>query len=116
VSTASAFGLRRRLGFAFGFGSASVSEGFASGAAFAFAFAAAVFFGFGLGLSGFDGVSSATSVFFAVSAAAASCSSLVGFLGSSAIGRYSLLDREWERKVRVGANSPSLCPTIDSEM
>ena len=23
---------------------------------------------------------------------------------------------EWERKVRVGANSPSLWPTIDSEM
>ena len=30
--------------------------------------------------------------------------------------RYSPFDLEWERKVRVGANSPSLWPTIDSEM
>src|SRR5918995_308767 len=39
---------------------------------------------------------------------------------SSAIGRYSLSlavpAPEWARKVRVGANSPSLWPTIDSEM
>jgi hypothetical protein len=38
---------------------------------------------------------------------------------SSAIGRYSLSlavpAPEWARKVRVGANSPSLWPTIDSE-
>ena len=39
---------------------------------------------------------------------------------SSAIGRYSFSlavpAPEWARKVRVGANSPSLWPTIDSEM
>ena len=39
---------------------------------------------------------------------------------SSAIERYSLSlavpAPEWARKVRVGANSPSLWPTIDSEM
>src|SRR5215207_6009132 len=39
---------------------------------------------------------------------------------SSAIRRYSLSlavpAPEWARKVRVGANSPSLWPTIDSEM
>src|SRR6185312_3544996 len=29
---------------------------------------------------------------------------------------YQSLPPECERKVRVGANSPSLCPTIDSEM
>ena len=42
---------------------------------------------------------------------------LVSFL-SSAIS-YSLSEAEpapeWARKVRVGANSPSLWPTIDSE-
>ena len=34
----------------------------------------------------------------------------------SATSHRSALVPEWALKVRVGANSPSLCPTIDSEM